>query len=147
MLRILEAEMLSYLLCIHLGIKKLAFSYIHHLKLYIFLCRLSSFRFNEISKIIWRKTNLISKIFNCGYPKGLSHTFLKVIINKLFKAAHSAGVHFLPCYKLAFIESHTIIQHNFDVGYDERFGEFVYGMLELTFNFFHVILQNDPLFS
>ena len=55
-------------------------------------------------------------------------------------------IHVLTCDELPFVETHTVVKQLFDVGNDQRLGELVNGMLQLTDNLLHVILQNDALF-
>ena len=62
---------------------------------------------------------LIGKVFHRRQAFGLGFIALEIIVQQFFKPAEYIFVYLSPCDELPFIETHAVVQQQFDVTGDE----------------------------
>ena len=105
----------------------------------IFLCSFSCFLLYQVSEIIRRETCLVCKIFHGWQSFGYCHLILEVFVQQLLEFYDNIFVRLITCNKLPFVETHTVIQQQFDVSHDELLAVFVDRMFQLDPNFMYAI--------
>ena len=121
------------------------FGYGNHLQLDIFLRCLSGFRLYQIPEVVGRKANLVGELFHGRDSFPRRRIRIEVIVQQPLETRQRIVIHILAGDELTFVKAHTVVEQHLDVGNNQRFGEFVDGMLQLTDNLFHIILQDDTL--
>lgn len=105
----------------------------------IFLCSFSCFLLYQVSEIIRRETCLVCKIFHGWQSFGYCHLILEVFVQQLLEFYDNIFVRLITCNKLPFVETHTVIQQQFDVSHDELLAVFVDRVFQLDPDFMYAI--------
>ena len=105
----------------------------------IFLCSFSCFLLYQVSEIIRRETCLVCKIFHGWQSFCYCHLILEVFVQQLLEFYDNIFVRLITCDKLPFVETHTVIQQQFDVTHDELLAVLVDRMLQLDPDFMYSI--------
>ena len=139
MLRIFESEFVGNLADRLARVEHPFLGQVDQLHLDMFLCRPARLFFNQVTEIVGRKMQFPGTVSHRRQSDLLGPVRNEVFVEHVFETHQNIAVHFVARNELPFVETHTVIQQQFDVSHDELLAVFVNRMLQLDPDFMYSI--------
>lgn len=144
MLRVREAQGIGNLAYRFACAEQPLLGHIHHLHLNVFQCRHTCLLPQQVAQVIWRQTELVGTILHRRLPLASLWGGIP-IVEQLLEAGEYVAVYIFAGYELAVIETHAMVEQQFDIVDNQRLAVLVDGMRQFMPYVLHAEQHRCPL--
>lgn len=108
----------------------------------IFLRRLSGFLLHQISEIVGGEEHFVCEVFHGRQSFGLRFVALEIVVYQCFEFHQDIFVGCRAGDELAFVETHAVVQQQFDVACNQTLAVLVDGALDFHLNLLQTVEED-----